>query len=92
MVRPLMVCRYILELQDAKVLTSIRMWQTSSQQYYYLGCEGCKEHFPLYTPGSDDWEDIWIHTKIVKCPKCGHEQDKLAAQERGKWVALKDAK
>lgn len=67
-----------------------RMWQTSSQQYYYLGCEGCKEHFPLYTPGSDDWEDIWIHTKIVKCPKCGHEQDKLAAQERGKWVALKD--
>jgi hypothetical protein len=67
-----------------------RMWETSSQQYYFLGCEGCKEHFPLYTPGSDDWEKIWIHSKIVKCPKCGKEQDKLAAQERGKWVALRD--
>ena len=68
-----------------------RMWQKSSQQYYYLGCEGCKEHFPLYTPESEDWKKIWIYGKIVKCPKCGHEQDKLAAQERGKWVAFKDA-
>lgn len=67
-----------------------KMWQNSSQQYYYLGCEKCKEHFPLYTPGSDDWEKIWIHTKVVKCPKCNHEQDKLSAQERGKWIALKD--
>ena len=67
-----------------------RMWQKSSQQYYYLGCESCKEHFPLYTPESDDWEKIWIYGKIVKCPKCGHEQNKLAAQERGKWVAFKD--
>ena len=66
------------------------MWQASSQQYYYLGCENCKEHFPLYTPGSDDWEKIWIHGIIVKCRKCGHEQNKLEAQERGKWVALKD--
>jgi hypothetical protein len=65
-----------------------KMWQTSSQQYYHLGCEGCKEYFPLYTPDSNDWESIWIHTKIVKCPKCGHEQDKLSAQERGKWVSL----
>lgn len=67
-----------------------KMWQSSSQQYYYLGCEQCKEHFPLYTPGSDDWEKVWIHGKIVKCSKCGHEQDKLQAQERGKWVALKN--
>src|SRR5579885_632910 len=64
------------------------MWQKSSQQYYYLGCEGCNKHFPLYTPGSDDWENIWIYGKVVKCPHCGLEQDKLAAQERGKWVAL----
>jgi hypothetical protein len=28
--------------------------------------------------------------KIVKCPLCNHEQDKLAAQERGKWIALKN--
>lgn len=67
------------------------MWQKSSQQYYYLGCEKCEKHFPFYTPGSDDWEKIWIHGKIVKCPLCGHEQDKLEAQERGKWVGLKDA-
>lgn len=67
-----------------------KMWQSSSQQYYYLGCEKCEEHFPLYTPGSDDWEKVWIHGKVVKCSKCGHEQDKLAAQERGKWVALKN--
>lgn len=68
-----------------------KMWQKSSQQYYYLGCEGCQKHFPLYTPGSDDWKKIWIHTKIVKCTHCGHEQNKLQAAERGKWVALKSA-
>lgn len=68
-----------------------KMWQTSSQQYFHLGCEKCKEHFPLYTPGSDDWEKIWIHGFVVKCVHCGHEQDKREAAERGKWVALKDA-
>jgi len=67
-----------------------KMWQMSSQQYYYLGCEKCKDHFPLYTPGSDDWKTIWLHGYIVKCTKCGHEQNKLDAAERGKWVALKD--
>ncbi len=67
-----------------------KMWQSSSQQYYYLGCENCEKHFPLYTPGSDDWEKVWIHGMIVKCTHCGHEQNKLDAQERGKWVALKD--
>lgn len=67
-----------------------RMWQASSQQYYHLGCEKCEKHFPLYTPGSDDWEKIWLYGMVVKCPLCGHEQNKLEAQERGKWVALKD--
>lgn len=67
-----------------------KMWQTSSQQYYYLGCENCKEYFPLYTPGSDEWKKIWIYGFIVKCPHCGHEQNKLEAAERGKWTALKD--
>lgn len=66
-----------------------KMWQASSQQYYYLGCESCKKHFPLYTPGSNDWEKIWIHGYIVKCTHCGHEQNKLEAAERGKWVAFK---
>jgi hypothetical protein len=67
-----------------------KMWTASSQQYYYLGCERCKQHFPLYTPGSDEWEKIWLYDFIVKCPHCGHEQDKRDAAERGKWVALKN--
>ena len=67
-----------------------KMWLKSSQQYYYLGCEFCKEYFPLYTPDSDDWKTIWVYGKVVKCTKCGREQDKLEAQERGKWIAFKD--
>ncbi len=67
-----------------------KMWQMSSQQYYYLGCEHCKKYFPLYTPDSDDWKKIWIHGMIVKCTICGHEQNKLEAAERGKWIAFKD--
>jgi predicted nucleic-acid-binding Zn-ribbon protein len=67
-----------------------KMWQASSQQYYYLGCEKCKEYFPFYTPESEDWKKIWIHGKIVKCPKCGFEQDKLQATDRGKWIAFKN--
>lgn len=64
-----------------------KMWQASNQQYYYLGCEKCKKHFPLYTPESDDWEKIWLHGFIVKCTHCNHEQDKHAAAERGKWIS-----
>jgi hypothetical protein len=67
-----------------------KMWNVSSQQYYYLGCGKCRKHFPLYTPGSDDWEKIWIHGFIVKCTHCGYEQDKRDAAERGKWVPTKD--
>lgn len=67
-----------------------KMWQVSTQQYYHLGCEKCEKFFPLYTPGSDEWEKIWLHGFIVKCTHCGHEQDKRNAAERGKWVPLKD--
>lgn len=73
------------------------IWQNSSQQYYYLGCENCNDFFPLYTPGSNEWENIWIednlpedhksHGFIVKCIHCGCEQDKREAAERGKWVS-----
>lgn len=66
------------------------MWNQSSQQYYYLGCEKCKKHFPLYTPGTNDWEDIWLYGFIVRCTHCGFEQNKLDAAERGKWFATKD--
>lgn len=68
-----------------------KMWKLSSQQYYYLGCENCQGHFPLYTPGSDDWEKVWLHGFIVKCPHCSFEQDKREAAERGKWIALKNS-
>lgn len=67
-----------------------KMWQSSTQQYYYLGCEKCHQHFPLYTPGSDQWKSIWIYGHIVRCVHCGHEQNKLDAAERGKWVAIKN--
>jgi len=63
------------------------IWQKSSQQYYYLGCEKCEKHFPLYTPGSNEWENIWLYEYVVKCTHCGHEQDKRDAAEKGKWVA-----
>lgn len=74
-----------------------KIWNASNQQYYHLGCESCHNDFPLYTPGSNDWEKIWIedelpldhpnHGFIVKCTHCGHLQDKRAAAERGKWVS-----
>lgn len=66
------------------------MWNQSSQQYYYLGCDKCKKHFPLYTPGSNDWENTWLYGYIVRCSHCGFEQDKRAAAERGKWIATRD--
>lgn len=66
-----------------------KMWEASSQQYYHLGCGNCEKFFPLYTPGSDDWEKIWLHGFIVKCTHCGFEQDKRDAAERGKWIGLK---
>src|ERR1700722_16260817 len=67
------------------------MWNQSSQQYYYLGCDKCKKHFPLYAPGSNDWENIWLYGYIVRCTHCGFEQDKRDAAERGKWIATRDA-
>jgi hypothetical protein len=63
------------------------MWQKSSQNYYHLMCEKCVKYFPLYRPDIK-WEDIWIYGLTVKCPECGCEQDKLEAQERGKWIPL----
>lgn len=77
-----------------------KIWNSSNQQYYHLGCAKCGEYFPLYTPGSNEWESIWIeddlpddhpsHGFIVKCVHCSHEQDKRKAAEIGKWVPLND--
>lgn len=65
-----------------------KMWKSSTQAYYHLGCEKCENYFPLYTPGSNDWEKIWLHGYIVQCPYCNHTQDKRHAAERGKWIHL----
>jgi hypothetical protein len=67
-----------------------KLWSASTQQYYHLGCERCKETFPFYTYGSNEWEKIWIDGFIVECPKCGQRQDKREAAARGKWVATCD--
>lgn len=66
-----------------------KMWLSSNQQYYHLGCEKCEKYFPLETPESDDWEKIWVYEFTVKCIHCNHLQDKRAAAERGKWFATK---
>jgi hypothetical protein len=63
------------------------MWQDSSQNYFHLRCEKCGKYFPLYRPDIN-WEDIWLHDYTVRCPECGCEQDKIEAQDRGKWISL----
>lgn len=63
-----------------------KMWEASDKRYYHLGCTDCGNFFLLYTPGSDDWESIWLYANIVECPKCKHKQDKVEAVDRGKWI------
>jgi hypothetical protein len=75
-----------------------RMWNNSTQQYFHLGCESCGKYFPLYSPNSDSWEQVWIeddlaenhlsHGFMVVCAHCNRIQDKRPAAERGKWVAM----
>lgn len=66
-----------------------KRWQASNQQYYHLGCSNCNNHFPLYTPESDDWEKVWLYGFMVKCTHCEFIQDKRIAAENGKWVSSK---
>lgn len=66
-----------------------KSWEASDQRYFHLGCEYCKEFFPLYTPNSDEWETIWVEKNTVECPKCKTKQDRCEAIERGKWIATK---
>jgi hypothetical protein len=66
------------------------MWEKSSQQYYNLHCEKCEGYFPLHTPDSDKWEEIWISDFTVKCTHCGHLQNKIKAAESGKWIATRN--
>lgn len=69
-----------------------KIWLQSNQQFFHLGCEKCEKHFPLYTLETDEWENVWVYEKTVKCTHCGHLQDKLNAAERGKWVETKPLK
>lgn len=65
-----------------------RIWEQSDQRRYYPRCAECNKYFLLYTPNSDKWEtDIWLYDNVLKCPNCGHEQEKIDAIERGKWIA-----
>ena len=64
-----------------------KLWNASDKRYYHLGCTNCGHYFMLYTPGSDDWEKIWVHGNIVQCPKCNTQQSKLDAVDNGKWIA-----
>lgn len=63
-----------------------RMWESSDKRYYHLGCGECGHYFMLYTPGSDEWERIWVYGEVIECPKCKAHQDKIEAVERGKWI------
>jgi len=62
------------------------MWMKSSQQLFHLRCEMCLEYFPLYVPGTNSWEKIWLYGHTIKCPHCECLQDKIQATERGKWI------
>lgn len=66
------------------------MWRQSNQQYFHLFCENCEKHFPLYRPDVN-WEEIWLYGFIVKCTHCGHEQDKVKAANKGKWIGLENS-
>ena len=52
------------------------IWMNSTQNYYLLGCESCKGHFPLYTTGSDDWEKIWLEDWHEQCDHCDKKFDR----------------
>jgi len=66
-----------------------KIWLASDQRYYHLGCTSCEKHFPLYTPGSDDWENIWLYGNTVQCPNCNNVMEKSVAVDNGKWVATR---
>jgi hypothetical protein len=69
-----------------------RMWESSDQRYYHLGCKNCKGTYPFYLSADKDmWKEIWISGYIVKCPLCGMEQHKIDAIENGKWVATRSS-
>ena len=69
-----------------------KIWEKSDKRFFHLGCSGCGEYFELYSAKDPDkWEEIWLYEMIVKCPRCGEEQDKREAVDRGKWIPSVDS-
>ena len=66
-----------------------KIWESSDQRFFSLKCIKCGEFFQLYNYGSDDWERIWLFGTTVACPSCGHQQEKSAAVDGGKWIPTK---
>lgn len=66
----------------------VGLWNQSDKRYYFLGCTNkeCNHYFMLSTPGSEEWQKIWLFDQIIKCPQCGHEDDKRVLVENGKWM------
>lgn len=67
-----------------------KMWESSDKRYYHLNCAECDHYFMLYTPGSDEWEKIWLYGDVIECPKCEHQSTKIEAVENGKWIPTQD--
>jgi hypothetical protein len=67
-----------------------KMWEASDKRFYHLGCVSCSHYFMLYTPGTDDWEKIWLYANIVECPKCKRPQEKIRAVENGMWIPTQE--
>ena len=68
-----------------------KIWNASDQRYFYIRCidKECAHYFTLYTPGSDEWENIWLYGNTIKCPRCNKLMDKNEAIKLGKWVSTK---
>lgn len=66
-----------------------KIWEASDQRFYHLGCTTCKQTYPFYQTGSEDWRNIWITGFDMKCPHCGAITKKVDAIEHGKWVPSK---
>lgn len=64
------------------------LWDQSDKRYYFLGCTNteCRHYFMLSSPGTNEWEKMWLFGQTIKCPNCGNEEDKRILVENGKWM------
>lgn len=71
---------YILTADDNRKYTQ-EFWRRSKRHYFHLWCSKCLNKFPLYKTidynnHHYDWKNILYANKSVRCPKCGHCQEK----------------